>query len=170
MNTLWNSVTKLSQILAIVLGLCIFALGFYLGQQSNKVVESEIEGALYNAQIDELENQYVGKITTLKEYADAPTEYPETSSESTGTIAVSASNTTSVAVTIIGENQTNPAELVATVVHGTVTEIHIISGGSGYTQKPTLEIPGLGILGADITLLSSEDADLDGSIESVTLK
>ena len=47
MNIEWNRVTGLSQIVAIVLALLIFALGFYLGQQyQTKAFENALKAEL----------------------------------------------------------------------------------------------------------------------------
>ncbi|MEK7511085.1 MAG: hypothetical protein AAB582_02530 [Patescibacteria group bacterium] len=47
MNIEWNKVTSLSQIVAIVLAVGIFALGFYLGQQYQvKAYENAIQAEL----------------------------------------------------------------------------------------------------------------------------
>ncbi|MFT5849452.1 MAG: hypothetical protein ACI9H6_000260, partial [Patiriisocius sp.] len=66
--------------------------------------------------------------------------------------------------------QIEKAELTATVVNGTVTDVQIVNGGSGYLSEPTISIEGIGELSADVTLHFSEDLTVNGSIESITLK
>jgi len=43
MNTAWNKVTKLSQGIAIVLGLAIFVTGFYLGTLYQQIEHKKLQ-------------------------------------------------------------------------------------------------------------------------------
>jgi len=70
--------------------------------------------------------------------------------------------------TIIWEH--TPAEIVAIVENRKVIRFEIINGGAGYTSIPTLEVPGLGTMAAEITVSYSENFSTNGAITSVTLK
>lgn len=62
MNIQWNSVTWYSQIVAIVLALVIFALGFYLGQRYQvkayeNALKAQLDQMVYDAQRQQEEAQ-----------------------------------------------------------------------------------------------------------------